>query len=87
MIGLGLEYNKINMCSFNLRDRESGLLHRKGTCITTDSPGISETLHGKVCHGGHQHQPLEGKNAYGSRCQQAGKYTVEFCKTIVKGVQ
>ena len=24
---------------------------------------------------------------YGSRCQQAGKYTVEFCKTIVKGIQ
>ena len=64
VIALGLECNKIDMCSFNLRDRESGLLHRKGTCIATDSPGISETLQGKVCPGGHQHQPLEGKNAY-----------------------
>lgn len=44
VIALGLECNKIDMCSFNLRDRESGLLHRKGTCIATDSPGISETF-------------------------------------------
>ena len=87
LLDLGFLVLKIDMCRFNLCDQESGLLHRKSTCIATDSPGIAAALDGQTCTRDHEHQPLEGRNCYGSRCTQAGRYTVEFCSTILSGVQ
>eukprot|EP00435_Cladocopium_sp_Y103_P048460 s7_g14.t1 len=87
VLHLGMTAIRIDMCYFKLCDRESGLPHRKATCLATDSPGIAEVMEGCVCPGNHQHQPLEGRNAYGSRCTQAGRYTVPFSKQILRGVQ
>lgn len=75
------------MCSFGLRDHDSGVPHLKPTCLLTDSPGIGEELTGHVCSRDHAHQPLEGSNSMGSRCTQAGRYTRRFSQAILRGVQ
>ena len=67
VIALGLECNKIDMCSFNFRDRvwiaaSKGDLH----CHRFFWDQRSSIWQGVT--GGHQHQPLEGKNAFGSPC-------------------
>ena len=87
ILELNFEYARVDMCTMGLVDRENKLPHKKMTCIASDSKGIIEEMNGKLCKGDHQHQPLEGRNCYGSRCYQAGRYTRKFCGHIVKGVQ
>lgn len=87
ILELNFEYARVDMCTMGLVDRENKLPHKKMTCIASDSKGIIEEMKGKLCKGDHQHQPLEGRNCYGSRCYQAGRYTRKFCGHIVKGVQ
>ena len=87
ILELNFEYARVDMCTMGLVDRENKLVHKKMTCIASDSKGIIEEMKGKLCTGDHQHQPLEGRNCYGSRCYQAGRYTRKFCGHIVKGVQ
>ena len=87
ILDLGMISNKIDMCHFGLRDKESKRLHKKSTCIATDSCGISQVLHGCECNRRHQHEPLEGRNRFGSRCAQAAQYTLKFCRAILEGVQ
>eukprot|EP00435_Cladocopium_sp_Y103_P032430 s1165_g8.t1 len=87
VLNLGMTAIKVDMCYFKLCDRESGLPHKKATCLATDSPGIATVMEGCLCPGHHQHQPLEGNNIYGSRCTQAGRYTVRFSKKVLQGMQ
>ena len=83
----GMDTHYIDMCAFGLKDYDSGTLHLKPTCILTDSPGIGAELYGRVCSRDHPHQPLEGANSQGSRCQQAGRYTRQFCNAVLRGIQ
>ena len=87
ILGLGLDTVKIDMCHFGLKDRENGKLHRKSTCIASDSPGVIRQLQNSLCRQDHVHQPLEGSNCYGSRRRQAGKYPVRYCQRLLRGVQ
>ena len=87
VLALGIDTVKIDMCHFGLKDKESGKLHRKSTCIASDSPGVIRQLQNSLCRQDHVHQPLEGSNCYGSRCRQAGKYPVRYCQRLLRGVQ
>ena len=43
-------------CHFGLKDRENGKLHRKSTCIASDSPGVIRQLQNSLCRQDHVHQ-------------------------------
>lgn len=87
ILKLGLEIVRIDMCRFGLKNKENGMAHRKMTCVATDLEEILGVLRGMTCRGDHEHQPLEGRNCYGPRCAQAARYTVEFCRRILRGFQ
>ena len=74
ILKMNLDFVRVDMCTMGLVDRESQKPHKKMTCLASDSRGIIEEFKGKLCTGDHDHQPLEGSNAYGPRCKQAGRY-------------
>ena len=41
----GMETHYVDMCSFGLKDHDSGVPHLKPTCLLTDSPGIWRGAH------------------------------------------
>ena len=69
------------MCSYNLQDQDSGLLHKKRTGLVTASTNLKEAafFYGQ-CTKDHVHEPLEG----GSRCKRAQAWTEEFCTQIIE---
>ena len=83
----GMKAVKIHQCSLGLCDIDSGKPHKKATAIVTDSSGVQRQFQGKLCHGQHEHQPLEGSNSGGSRTKQAAKWTSAFCRCILRGIQ
>ena len=82
--GHEFDIHRVDLCAYGLKDQENKLPHLKPTGIGTDSPEIRMTLDGRCC-GGHEHQPLEGSNAYGKRTEQAAQWTTKFCRTILLG--
>ena len=81
--GHEFDVHRVDLCD-GLRDQENHLPHLKPTGIGTDAPEIRRTLN-KRCSGDHEHQPLEGSNAYGKRTEQASKWTTPFCRGVLQG--
>ena len=76
-----LEKIEADLCAYNLRDRDSGLLHKKRTGLLTSSPHLKLAVeHSGQCTGDHPHEPLEG----GGRCKRAQAWTHEFCTQVVE---
>ena len=79
--GEPLEKINVDLCSYNLRDQQSGLLHKKRTGLVTASQSFKQAAAEMgQCRKDHPHEPLEG----GSKCKQAQAWTEEFCNSIIE---
>ncbi len=64
-----------------MTDRSSDLPHQKPTVIAASDSAMAEHL-SRRCAKDHDHQRLEGSNAYGSRCRQAETHPMKTANLI-----
>lgn len=91
----GVWQKDIHLCGLGLRDKVSGMPHKKPTAIQMNHPVI-ENFPDVICqHQPGQHQPIEGsvriqrdgRQVTMKRSTLAGEWTTPFCKWMLDGIE
>jgi hypothetical protein len=73
---------------FGLRDRVSRKLHRKSTCLLTNSPHVAAEMN-KLCDKSHEHEPLFGSvkvnGKWVARIRLAQEYPWKMVNALLTG--
>ena len=78
----------MDQCMFGLRDRVSRKLHRKSTCLLTNSPHVAAEMN-KLCDKSHEHEPLFGSvkvnGKWVARTRLAQEYPRKMVNALLTG--
>ena len=75
----------LHMCRYELRDKGSGLLHRKAERMDPNDVTLLSFL-SDFCGKDHDHEPLQSSSSHGPRTRQAGRWTEELRDSILAGL-
>ena len=79
----GVMMATFDQCRFNLRSKVHHDLHKKSTCLMTNSAAVHEAFDQMRCTGDHTHVEITGAEGGQSRSSWASLYPEEMCEALV----